>query len=98
MITTTTYKKLKTLELVESQYDFSQHWLGKGKSYMSAIKAAKRKESVESLTALLLKLQAKAREYELLGELDGGEHVAHYGGELRTLAKQVWGNIRQRCT
>ena len=98
MITTTAYKKLKTLELVESQYDFSQHWLGKGKSYMSAIKAAKRKESVDSLTALMLKLEAKAREYELLGQLSGGEHVTHYSGELRTLAREVWGNIRQRCT
>ena len=85
------------MELVESQYDFSQHWLGKSKSYMSAIKAAKRRESLDCLTVLIFKLEAKAREYELLGQLRGGEHVAHYCGELRTLARDVWSDIRQRC-
>ncbi len=97
MITTTTYEKLKNLRLVESQYEFSKQWLGRSQSYMAAIKAAERNVSVESLTGLVLKLEATAREYELLAQLNGGEHVTHYSGELRMLAKQVWGSIRQRC-
>ena len=77
MITTTTYEKLKDLSLVETQYAFSCNWLGKSKSYMAALKAAGRTESIETLTALVIKLEATAREYEQLGNMAGGEHVEH---------------------
>lgn len=97
MITETTYTKLRHLNLVESQYDYSSGWLGKSKTYMAALKAADRAESVEVLARLVIKLEATAREYEMLGKLEGGEHVAHYSAELHTLAKEVWGNIRRRC-
>jgi len=52
------YSVLRELGLTQSQYDFSQRWLGQCQSYYSVTKARGGEPSVQSLLFLDLQLQS----------------------------------------
>ena len=55
-ILATAYHNLKECELTTSQYDFSENWCGKGKSYYSWVKATSAEPSISTLTVLMYRL------------------------------------------
>ena len=56
------YNTVRDLTLVESQYEFSEEWLGRCRTYYSAIVSAKREPSIAALTTLKLRLDAMLRQ------------------------------------
>ena len=56
------YNTVRKLNLVESQYEFSEEWLGRCRTYYSAIVSAKREPSIAALTTLKLRLDAVLRQ------------------------------------
>ena len=56
------YNIVRDLTLVESQYEFSEEWLGRCRTYYSAIVSAKREPSIAALTTLKLRLDAVLRQ------------------------------------
>lgn len=52
----TAYNNLRECELATSQYDFSENWCGKGKSYYSWLKATSSEPSISTLTVLMYRL------------------------------------------
>ena len=46
------YNIVRSLNLVGSQYEFSEGWLGRCRTYYSAIVSAKREPSIAALTTL----------------------------------------------
>ena len=56
------YNTVRDLSLVESQYEFSEEWLGRCRTYYSAIVSAKREPSIAALTTLKLRLNAVLRQ------------------------------------
>ncbi len=56
------YNIVRELNLVESQYEFSEEWLGRCRTYYSAIVSAKREPSIAALTTLKLRLDAVLRQ------------------------------------
>lgn len=53
------YRSLKEQNLLQSQYEFSSQWLGKSRSYYSALKAQGRNCTIEPLLALQHKLEQR---------------------------------------
>ena len=56
------YNIVRDLTLVESQYEFSEEWLGRCRTYYSAIVSAKREPSIAALTTLKVRLDAVLRQ------------------------------------
>ena len=56
------YNIVRDLSLVESQYEFSEEWLGRCRTYYSAIVSAKREPSIAALTTLKFRLDAVLRQ------------------------------------
>ena len=56
------YNVVRELNLVDSQYEFSEEWLGRCRTYYSAIVSAKREPSIAALTTLKLRLDAVLRQ------------------------------------
>ena len=54
-------KKMKYLGLFESQYDLSEYWFGKGRSYVSSTKCRKRPISTEALLMFSSRLETTAQ-------------------------------------
>jgi len=52
------YNALRRRNLVADQYDFSENWLGRCRSYFSAIQSLKRPPSVKVLMVLKLHLES----------------------------------------
>ena len=56
------YNTVRELNLAETQYEFSEEWLGRCRTYYSAIVSAKREPSIAALTTLKLRLDAVLRQ------------------------------------
>jgi hypothetical protein len=52
------YEQLRDVGVVKSKYDFSQHWLGRCRSYTTAIEASGREPSTDALATLHARLGA----------------------------------------
>ena len=52
------YNTVRELNLAETQYEFSEEWLGRCRTYYSAIVSAKREPSIAALTTLKIRLDA----------------------------------------
>ena len=87
------FKELKAIKLCKSQYAFSRDFLGRSPSYMSHLKATKKKPSVKSLMALHLKL------YELATHCKEPTDINSYKTKdsLITLSNKVLREIKCRC-
>jgi len=53
------YEKLEKSKLVESQYDFSEKWLNKGKTYYGTMKALERDISAQAKLNLFKNINKK---------------------------------------
>ena len=60
MIINEIMEKMKYLGLFESQYDLSQYWFGKGRSYVSSMKCRNRQPSTEALLMFSSRLESTA--------------------------------------
>ena len=63
------YAQLNQINLVKTQYEFSEKWLGRSKSYFSAIVSLKQPASVKVLITLKLRL------LELSMRLESSKHA-----------------------
>ena len=55
--------KMTNLGLFESQYDLSQYWFGKGRSYVSSMKCRKQQPSTEALLMFSSRLESTAQQF-----------------------------------
>ena len=62
MVLVEIFEVVRELKLVESRYEFSEEWLGRCRSYFSAIVSSKREPSIAALTTLKVRLEAVLRE------------------------------------
>ena len=56
-------EKMTYLDLFESQYDLSQHWFGKGRSYVSSMKCRNQQPSTEALLMFSSRLESTAQQF-----------------------------------
>ncbi len=56
-------EKMTYLDLFESQYDLSQYWFGKGRSYVSSMKCRNRQPSTEALLMFSSRLESTAQQF-----------------------------------
>jgi hypothetical protein len=56
-------EKMTYLDLFESQYDLSQFWFGKGRSYVSSMKCRNQQPSTEALLMFSSRLESTARQF-----------------------------------
>ncbi len=56
-------EKMKYLGLFESQYDLSEFWFSKGRSYVSSIKCRKQQPSTEALLMFSSRLESTAQQF-----------------------------------
>ena len=92
------YNIVRELNLVESQYEFSEEWLGRCRTYYSAIVSAKREPSIAVLTTLKFRLDAVLRQTS-----HKPAKVAYSPEEerirlaLELLVRELENAIEQRC-
>ena len=55
--------KMTNLGLFESQYDLSQYWFGKGRSYVSSMKCRSQQPSTEALLMFSSRLESTAQQF-----------------------------------
>jgi hypothetical protein len=60
MILQETYDALARLGMTSSQYDFSERWIGRDRSYLSSTKARERDASSEAMLTLATRLTKEA--------------------------------------
>ncbi len=63
MIISKIVEKMKYLGLFESQYDLSQYWFGKGRSYVSSMKCRNQQPSTEALLMFSSRLESTAQQF-----------------------------------
>ncbi len=63
MIINEIVEKMTYLGLFESQYDLSQYWFSKGRSYVSSMKCRNRQPSTEALLMFSSRLESTARQF-----------------------------------
>jgi hypothetical protein len=63
MIINEIVEKMTYLDLFESQYDLSEFWFGKGRSYVSSMKCRKRQPSAEALLMFSSRLESTAQQF-----------------------------------
>ncbi len=63
MIINEIVEKMTYLDLFESQYDLSQYWFGKGRSYVSSMKCRNQQPSTEALLMFSSRLESTARQF-----------------------------------
>ncbi|TAN46115.1 MAG: hypothetical protein EPN26_15795 [Rhodospirillales bacterium] len=86
MILRETHEKLRDLQLVDTQFEFSTDWLGKNKTYLSCVLARDLTPSAEALLTLMRRLNRKADEMQ--------QRYRHSEAEaLRALGKRVWEDL-----
>ena len=56
-------KKMKYLGLFESQYDLSEFWFSKGRSYVSSMKCRNQQPSTEALLMFSSRLESTAQQF-----------------------------------
>ncbi len=56
-------EKMTHLELFESQYDLSEYWFGKGRSYVSSMKCRNQQPSTEALLMFSSRLEFTAQQF-----------------------------------
>ncbi len=56
-------EKMTHLELFESQYDLSEYWFGKGRSYVSSMKCRNQQPSTEALLMFSSRLEITAQQF-----------------------------------
>ncbi len=56
-------EKMTYLDLFESQYDLSEFWFGKGRSYVSSMKCRNRQPSTEVLLMFSSRLESTAQQF-----------------------------------
>jgi len=86
--------KMKYLGLFESQYDLSQYWFGKGRSYVSSMKCRKQQPSTEALLMFSSRLESTAQqfsqsEYQSIRDKSEG---------MKLLAREVRQEINKRIS
>ena len=57
--------KMTNLGLFESQYDLSEFWFSKGRSYVSSMKCRKQQPSTEALLMFSSRLERTAQQFSL---------------------------------
>ncbi len=63
MIINEIVEKMTYLDLFESQYDLSEFWFGKGRSYVSSMKCRNQQPSTEALLIFSSRLESTARQF-----------------------------------
>lgn len=89
------YSALRELGLTQSQYDFSQRWLGQCQSYFSVTKARGGEPSVRSLLFLDLQLQSMRT---ALGKIHDSAYAHRGAKRLNEVREAVSLRLRQRVT
>ncbi len=56
-------EKMTYLDLFESQYDLSEFWFGRGRSYVSSMKCRNRQPSTEALLMFSSRLESTAQQF-----------------------------------
>ncbi len=56
-------EKMTYLDLFESQYDLSQYWFSKGRSYVSSMKCRNQQPSTEALLMFSSRLEFTAQQF-----------------------------------
>lgn len=90
------YSLLRSLKLVRSQYDFSENWLGRGRSYYSSAKAAGREVSGDALLTLYVKLDLLADELGTSPSYASNASLREASDRVDDAAYAVWIAIQQR--
>jgi hypothetical protein len=85
------YEQLRDVGIVESKYDFSQHWLGRCQSYTTAIEASGREASADALATLHTRLGA------LVAHLEHSQRGASWDAlsAQRATLRSVHGRLRE---
>lgn len=89
-----TYTTLRELGLTRSQYDFSQRWLGQGRSYFSAAKARNREPSLCSMLFLDHQLETMLK---AMATVNGSRYAQVGARQLRKVQEAVWLRLQQRA-
>lgn len=79
MILQETYDALERLGMTSSQYDFSERWIGRDRSYLSSTKAREREPSAEAMLTLATRLTREAmkmRQAYRHGEAEALDHMS----------------------
>ncbi len=63
MIINEIVERMTYLDLFESQYDLSEFWFGRGRSYVSSMKCRKRQPSTEALLMFSSRLEFTAQQF-----------------------------------
>ncbi len=56
-------EKMRCLDLFESQYDLSEYWFGRGRSYVSSMKCRNQQPSTEALLMFSSRLESTAQQF-----------------------------------
>lgn len=93
------YTTLLQRNLVEDQYDFSTGWLGKCRSYYSAMNSLNRKPSIEVLATLQVRLKQKIKILAEHGQFEiQSKSTLHTIADLKVLTRAIDSVIQQRCS
>ncbi len=87
-------EKMTYLDLFESQYDLSQYWFGKGRSYVSSMKCRKRQPSTEALLMLASRLEITAQQFSQ----SEYQSVRDKSRGMKLLAREVRQEIDKRIS
>jgi len=94
MILETAYETLRKCDLAHSQYDFSSHWCGMGRTYLSWVKAANAQPSHKALMQLVFNIDDKIEELSDDIQHEYPEVVAHDCAMLTTVRDEVMTFLR----
>lgn len=89
------YERLADYGLVKNQYDFSERYLGKSRSYYSSCKARRRPLNTEALVNLALALERDVALLEAGRAYALSERVRTVAAGVKELTGAVWGEVRQ---
>ncbi len=85
-------EKMTHLDLFESQYDLSQYWFGKGRSYVSSMKCRNQQPSTEALLMFSSRLEFTAQQFSQ-SEIPS---IRDKSDGMRKLAEEVRQEIDKR--
>jgi len=90
------YLEMRAIGLTKSQYDFSVRWLGRSKSYASALKAADREISTDALATVCIRLQALTAHLERSQHVQQREALRQRCVRARALERRLWRTLQAR--
>jgi len=87
-------EKMTNLGLFESQYDLSQYWFNKGRSYVSSMKCRNQQPSTEALLMFSSRLETTAQQFSQ----SDFQSIRDKSQGMKSLAREVRQEIDKRIS